>query len=128
MDGGRARVYVQKTCPTCYQQEGVVNRLNGVALVVLLAAGCARAPELANDGAAPQAEAELAAAVTPDLVIDVNELAARTPPPILCRDMLRPGSNVIVKTCGTTADWKRFERRQEKAAEETVRTFQRGRY
>jgi hypothetical protein len=102
-----------------------------LAIAALVLAGCASNPDLEEGGtvasaapatrAGPQASA---AAVTPDLVVDVNDLAARAPAPVICRDMLRPNSNVIVRQCLTQADWKRFKIAEAQRAAEIVRMMQ----
>lgn len=104
-----------------------------LTLAALVLAGCAANSEL-EDGdtlasAAPAATAadatsQASAAVTPDLVIDVNDLAARAPAPVICRDVLRPNSNVIVRQCLTQADWKRFQTAEAQRAGEIVRMLQ----
>jgi len=103
-----------------------------LAVVMLLAAaGCASSPETADEGSA---EAAVAAApggsgtVVPDAIVDANELVARTPPPVICRHMLKQGSNVIIQQCMTEKDWKVYERRQAQEAQSIVRTLQRGAY
>lgn len=109
-----------------------------VALGVLLAAGCAGAPEIADEAAPPPAVASTtpvvantaAATSSTDgvLVVDVNELAAATPPPLICREMLKQNSNVIVTQCGTAEQWKTFYRREEEDARATVRMLQGSHY
>jgi hypothetical protein len=110
-----------------------------IALVVLLAGGCAAAPELTDQGAparedavatppSPTAPAANAATGAASLVVDVNELVASTPPPIICKQMLKKNSNVIVNQCGTAEQWKAFYRRQELDAQETVRMMQGSHY
>jgi hypothetical protein len=105
-----------------------------------LAAGCATGPERAAD-AATEPQAALAAdaqgaasavgaaaiGTTPPLVVDAREAAAIAPP-IRCREMLRKGSNVIVRYCGTEAQWKSFDLRQQQDAQQMVRELQGGRY
>lgn len=103
------------------------------SLAVLLFAGCAGAPVSEETGAGTPAAAGSDGAavrsnnfVTPDATVD-----ARDPNPgatVRCREILRPGSNVIVQQCMTLDDWKRFERRQELEAQEILRTLQGGAY
>jgi hypothetical protein len=104
-----------------------------LAFAALVLAGCAANSELEDVGtlasAAPAATAadatsQASGAVTPDLVVDVNDLAARAPAPVICRDMLRPNSNVIVRQCLTEADWKRFKTAEAQRAAEIVRMMQ----
>lgn len=106
-----------------------------LALAALLVASCAAAPEL--DQAAASTEltqpattttASAASSVTPNLVVDVNDLAARAGAPIICREMLKQSSNVVTTQCMTAADWKRFERREAQEAAEIVRMLQGSRY
>jgi hypothetical protein len=108
------------------------------ALAVLLIAGCAGAPEVADEATASAALAAAAPAdssaasettATGDAqVVDVNELVASTPPPLICKQMLKQGSNVIVTQCLTEKDWKAFQRRQEQDAQEITRMLQGSRY
>ena len=114
-----------------------------VALATLLAAGCARGPEVADVAAAAPAIAATAATpaattggetaaldaatIVPDRIVDANDLVARTPAPVICREMLKQGSNVIVQQCMTEENWKRFERQQAREAQEFVRMLQNGR-
>jgi hypothetical protein len=103
------------------------------ALAVLLVAGCAGAPEVADEATASAALADSSAApetATPGdaRVVDVNELVASTPPPLICRQILKQGSNVIVTQCLTAKDWKLFQRRQEQDAAEIVRMLQGSKY
>lgn len=99
-----------------------------VALVALLAvAGCASGPEVAEELSATAAVAE-GGTVVPDTIVDANELVARTPPPVICRHMLKQGSNVIIEQCMTADNWKAYERRQAQEAQSIVRTLQRGAY
>jgi len=110
-----------------------------VALVVLLAGGCAGTPEFADEGAqtrldlsatptSPSAPAPNSVTGTPSLVVDVNELVASAPPPVICKQMLKKNSNVIITQCGTAEQWKLFYRRQELDARETVRMMQGSHY
>jgi hypothetical protein len=97
-----------------------------LAWVVLLVGGCAGAPERQPAelaAAAPSAAPAAAATITPTLVVDANELANQPLPPI-CRQSLRPGSNVIVTQCMSAADWKRFAQREALETRDLVRMFQ----
>lgn len=102
------------------------------ALITLLAAaGCASAPETRDQASAAVAAAtasDTSGTVVPDAIVDANELAARTPPPVICRQMLKQGSNVIIQQCLTAKDWKEFERREAQQAQSLVRMMQRGAY
>ena len=108
-----------------------------VALVTLLVAGCARGPEVVADAPAAEPAVVASAAVengatnetatiVPDRVVDANELIAREPAPVICRQMLKQGSNVIIQQCMTEENWKRFERQQAREAQEFVRMLQNG--
>jgi hypothetical protein len=102
-----------------------------VALVTLLVtAGCAAGPEIADEASAEVAvsAADGSGTVVPDTIVDANELVARTPPPVICRHVLKQGSNVIIEQCRTAQDWKLYERRQAQEAAAIVRTLQRGAY
>ena len=102
-----------------------------VALVTLIAAaGCASGPEttVAATPEAAVAAADDSGTIVPDAIVDANELVARTPPPVICRHMLKQGSNVIIQQCMTAENWKLYERRQAQEAQSIVRTLQRGAY
>jgi hypothetical protein len=107
-----------------------------VVLAALLAAGCASTPEIADE--APAAAAVVAttqapgavapSSVVPNAVVDANELVARTPPPVICKEILKPGSNVHVQQCMTADNWKRYQRYEAQNAAELVRMMQGGAY
>ena len=111
-----------------------------VVLAALLAAGCASNPEVATEPvataapppaaatASPAAEGSAAATVVPDTVIDANELIANTPPPPVCREMLRPNSNVRTKTCMSAEHWRLYDQAEAQRAGELLRTWQGGSY
>jgi hypothetical protein len=107
-----------------------------VVLAPLLLTGCAGAPDVAREAptaalvaeAPATAPAATSAAIVPDAVIDANELIANTPPKPICRDMLRPNSNVHVKTCMREEDWKIYDRLEAQRAGELVRMMQGGAY
>jgi len=107
-----------------------------VVLAALVAAGCASNPEVPT-AAVPTAAPQLAAAaaspaaqgsatVVPDAVVDANELVANTPPPPVCREMLRPNSNVRTKTCMSAEHWQLYDRAEAQRAGELLRTWQSG--
>jgi hypothetical protein len=112
------------------------------AYVVLaaLAAGCASNPEVATDTVATEAAATAAqplaaspaaadsATAAPDAIIDANELIASTPPRPICREMLRPNSNVRTRYCMTAEQWQIYDRVEAQRAGELVRTWQGGAY
>jgi hypothetical protein len=102
-----------------------------IPLVALLAiAGCAGAPEVADEPPAAVPVAVAAAEEGDDAapnaikVVDANELIAREPEPVLCRDMLMPNSNVHTTRCMTAENWKRWQRREAQNAAATVRMMQ----
>jgi hypothetical protein len=103
-----------------------------VASAALLVAGCAGAPQVAEQAtptAAPTAaSAGAIAAVVPDAVVDIEEINASTSPPLICREMLKPNSNMIVRQCMTEADWKVYKRAEARRAEELTRMLQGGIY
>jgi hypothetical protein len=109
-----------------------------IVLSVLLAAGCAGAPEVADEATPPLAVASTTPAVANAapasssadgvLVVDVNELAAATPPPLICRQMLKQNSNVIITRCLTEENWKRFYRQEALEAQEIVRMLRGSKY
>ena len=108
-----------------------------VAAVLVLAGAAAHAQETQAVGAsAPAASAatpktdrrQASSAVSPDLVVDVNQLAARAPDPVVCREVLKQGSNTHVIYCLTRADWRRYKRVEADEAEDFVRALQGGTY
>jgi hypothetical protein len=107
-----------------------------VALAALLAAGCTSTSEVADEAAvaAPAVAATQSAAggapstIVPDTVVDANEIIARTPPPVICKEILKPGSNVHVRQCMTAENWKRYDRYEAQNAAELVRMMQGGLY
>jgi hypothetical protein len=125
-----------------------MNRLNGwVVLAAILTAGCASAPEqtIENEGATAALSAvqgtQAAAAATAALsaaqgaqatgtaapTAPVAELDANSLDPgsvVRCREMLKPGSNVVVRQCMSRDDWKRYERMLELQAQQMLRTMQ----
>ena len=101
------------------------------ALAILLTAGgCASGPDLADEASVAAATVADGSSGTfvPDTVVDANELIARTPPPVICRDVLRPNSNVHVTECRTAEEWKRWLQREARNAAEIVRMMQGGAY
>jgi len=108
-----------------------------MTLAALVLVGCAANPELESGdtvastalaGSTTNAAPRAAAAVTPNLVVDVNDLAVRAPAPVICRDMLKPNSNVITRQCMTEADWKRYKNAEAQHAASLVRMLQGGAY
>jgi hypothetical protein len=115
--------------------------LAAVVLIPLFAAGCAgnrdnlaeraatggtAAPTLAATPAQPATTGQVAPGTTP-VVVDGNQLAARSADTLLCRELLVRGSNMIRKICGTAEQWKVYERREAEAAAATLRRMQSGR-
>jgi hypothetical protein len=114
-----------------------MNWLKGcVALLIAVgAAGCASAPETSAragtaetaTGSAPSSAVNLASTeVTPDLTVDATE--QNPGGRVVCRDILKQGSNVIVTRCMTLDAWEVFERIQEQQAKEFLRAVQGGTY
>ncbi len=95
-------------------------------------AGCAgnrqnqAVASLAATAPAATAEAAPTANAVAPVVVDGNQLAARSAATPICRDVLRRGSNVHVRECRTAEQWKLYERREAQAAGELVRQMQRG--
>jgi hypothetical protein len=106
-----------------------------VLAATFLAAGCSSSREnLAEAVAAAPPPTAAAVAETAstgvaptelNAVVDGNELAQRTLP--ICRDLLKPGSNVIVTQCMSAENWRIYKRREEQQAQELVRLLQGGR-
>jgi hypothetical protein len=105
-------------------------RCGAAGLVAVLLVGCASAPErIANNAAQAATETVSTGATTDGSELEpiAIELKARDFDPNVvyrCRDMLKPGSNVIVTYCGTGADWKKLEAQQARIAREMLRTMQ----
>ena len=103
------------------------------AAAVLVLAGTVAHSQASQDAGAsapaPKTERrQESGAVAPDLVVDVNQLAARAPDPVICREVLKRGSNVHAIYCLTRADWRRYRRIEADEAEEFVRALQGGTY
>jgi hypothetical protein len=111
-------------------------RMAYVVLAASVAAGCASSPQVDESvataaptlAAASSSAATGSASVVPDAVIDANDLIANTPARPVCREMLRPNSNVRTKYCMSAEDWKTYERAEAQRAGELVRTWQGGDY
>ncbi len=101
-------------------------------LALLLAAVCASGPEVADEAgiaapalvATPSSSSPVAGTVVPDTVIDANELIASTPAPPICREVLKPNSNVHERRCMSAEHWKLWERAEAQRAAEIVRMMQ----
>jgi hypothetical protein len=64
--------------------------------------------------------------VIEDLVSRARE--SRPGSEVRCRDMLKPGSNVIVTQCATLDDWKQYESLEMRRAQALIRALQSGAY
>ena len=103
-----------------------------VVVAMLLAAGCASSPEVADEAAiaapalaaTPSSAGPTAGTVVPDTVIDANELIANTPAPPICREVLKFNSNVHERRCMSAEHWKQWERAEAQRAAEIVRMMQ----
>ena len=96
-----------------------------LTLTILIAGGCASPREH------PAEEGSAVTVVTVDSapsVVDLNEIALGPGEIVRCRDMLKPGSNVIVTYCLTGEDWEQFERLEAVWAQEMLRSMRRGRF
>jgi hypothetical protein len=89
-------------------------------------AGILAEATVAEATVAEPSAAETAAAVAPTLTVDANQLAQL--PTITCREVLKPGSNVIITACMTRDAWRAYDRREAQEAQELVRMMQGGRY
>jgi len=103
-------------------------RISVVLAAVLLATACATTEEQALALAAPATVASAsdgreASPTEPVLVGDVNE-SVQARPEVICKQMLKPGANVIVTQCMTAANWKIYQRRVERDAQAIVRMLQ----
>jgi hypothetical protein len=114
-----------------------------VVLMAFAAAGCARNAEVADEAAAaapaiaaspvpaagaPSDVSSDSTIVIPDAVVDANDLVANTPAQPVCRELLRPNSNVRTKQCMSAEAWELYDRAEAQRAGELVRIWQGGRY
>lgn len=98
-------------------------------LTASLLAGCAAAPEQSaevSDAAepVPKVAAAAGAEVEPAQIIDLNAAVDDSASTVICREMLKEMSNVVITRCMTAADWERFERMQAIWAQEFLRRLQ----
>ena len=111
----------------------------------LLSAGCASAPDdettgSAPNGAAAEAAEESAAAapsaassvqapaqIAPTLTVDMNRQPPADSTGLICREMLKPLSNVIITKCMTPAAWKNYRKAEALQAQELLRFMRSGR-
>lgn len=95
-----------------------------VALIVSACASAPQEPAQSNSVALSQEPSAQTAenATAPDLVVDALDPAPESA--VVCRDVLKQGSNVIVTRCMTIAGWERFDRQQEHDAQAFVRMLQ----
>jgi hypothetical protein len=104
-------------------------RISVILAAASLATACATtqeqalAPAAASATVASSSDGRDAAPTKPVLVIDVNE-SVQARPEVICKDILKPGSNVIVSQCMTAANWKLYQRRVEREAQAIVRMLQ----
>jgi hypothetical protein len=112
-------------------------------MAAVLAAGCAAtsdsavgsgaeaassvAAENASVAAASPSDGAGAAQLNPGIV-DLRHVPQGDRTGYICREMLKPASNVIVTYCGTPAAWKVYERHQARWSQEIVRMMQGGAY
>ena len=83
---------------------------------------------VATAGAEPASSDDVviatADAAAPVMVVDAAELIAREPPRVVCREILKQGSNVHILQCMTAENWKIFERAEALNAASIVRMMQ----
>jgi hypothetical protein len=107
-------------------------RKGHVVLAALLIAGCASSPEVADEApaAAPAVAASSSSedassgAIVPNTVVDANEIIARTPTAPICREILRPNSNVHERRCMSAEHWKLWDQAEAQRAAQIVRMMQ----
>ncbi len=92
-------------------------------LAAALVAGCASAPEELTARVDTPVAAALADEVDPTEVT-LEELTLNPGSVIICREMLKQGSNVIIRRCLSRDDWKLYKRREARDAAEIVRFLQ----
>jgi len=108
------------------------NRLLIFLGLSVLAAGCASTPETRAVSATPAPDSGelLASADDPvdvvSIAVDPTEEAHSEP--LVCRQMLQPASNQIIRRCGTKDQWKTYDRAVEIWAQQQLRIFQGGAY
>lgn len=108
-------------------------RISLLALVTMLAAGCASAPDQSS-AVAPSftdTPAETVAAVTeaPTSIETLTPDDLRDPGSVVsCRQMLKPASNIIERVCLTADGWKIFEAALAEYAQRMLRMWQGGAY
>jgi len=103
-----------------------------VVLAALLVAGCASSPEVADQtsssatavAASSTAQGAGPGTVVPNTVVDANELVANTPAPPICREVLRPNSNVHERRCMSAEHWKLWDQAEAQRAAQIVRMMQ----
>jgi PBP1b-binding outer membrane lipoprotein LpoB len=103
-----------------------------VVLAALLIAGCASSPEVADEASTPAtavaasstAQAASSGTVVPNTIVDANELIANTPAPPICREVLRPNSNVHERRCMSAEHWKLWDQAEAQRAAQIVRMMQ----
>ena len=94
-----------------------------LVLAAALVAGCASAPEQLTASTGTQAAAGFVDEIEPT-VVSLEEITLNPGSVVICRDMLKQGSNVIITTCLSRDDWQRYERREARDAAEIVRFLQ----
>jgi hypothetical protein len=104
-------------------------------MTTVLVAACASSPREPSESVAATSQATQATATAaPTSVVDSNGvLVVNTADQNLgsiveCRQMLKQGSNVIVRRCMTRDDWVKFKRQEEREAAAIVRVLQGGAY
>ena len=102
----------------------------GLVCAVGLAAGCASAPEAPPASSALELQASNAAELETIAVpseLQVLQLEVENIDPgtvVVCRQMLRPASNVIERRCMTRDDWEIYEKAVEMNAKQLLRWMQ----
>jgi hypothetical protein len=64
------------------------------------------------------------AQTSPTPVVDLNRQPPTENAEVICRQMLKPTSNVIVTRCMTRADWKTYDRAEARWAQDTLLRMQ----
>jgi hypothetical protein len=93
-----------------------------------LVAGCAVSPQAEPTGGTAQIAVQTGGdpEVVPSFAVDAQ--AVHPGSEVRCREVLKPGSNVIITQCRTADDWKRYERRESLRAQALVRALQGSHY
>jgi|GEM_PF-6136008 hypothetical protein len=98
-----------------------------ICILVPFLASCAASPkEAASEVLRAPTEPETAAVATSAPVVDLSKQSANAVENTgqVCKEILKPNSNMIINVCGTPAQWKVFKAAQERQAQEFLSRMQ----